>query len=365
MMKILFIITGLGTGGAERQVCDLADSLSNKGYEVQIVSLIEKKAMGVLPKNNSIVVNYLDMTKKLTSFFSIYFKLRKLVKDFQPDVIHSHMFHANILARLLKIGVTIPKLISTAHSKNEGGRLRMSAYRLTNFLSDISTNVSQEAADEFVIKGAIKPEQMIVVSNGIDVIDFSKNRSQGNIIRKEFNISDNTYIFVAIGRLTNPKDYPNLLNAFSLIVKNNDNVVLLIVGVGELEEELKLLCSKLELNNKVHFLGLRRDISNLMNVADTYVMSSYFEGLPLVIGEAMACENIVVSTDCGGVREILGDCGFLVPIRNSEMLAEKMQYTMTLSPVEREDISKRARERIQRYYSLDAITQKWLELYRN
>lgn len=363
-MKILFIITGLDTGGAERQVCNLADALSDKGYLVKIVSLIERKETGVIPRSSSVHIIYLNMTKSVVSFFPTYLKLKKVIGDFQPDVVHSHMFHANLLSRLLKLVIKIPKLICTAHSKNEGGMLRMLAYRLTNNLSDLNTNVSQEAVDEFVRKAAFKQGQMIAVGNGIDTFHFCKKITQNYDFRKKLNISQDTHIFVSVGRLTDAKDYPNLLDAFAIVEKVNKNVALLIVGKGELERELKLQCSKLELDSKVFFLGLRRDIPELMNVANTYVMSSSFEGLPLVIGEAMACENIVVSTDCGGAKEIVGECGFLVPIQDSKALAAKMLYTMNIPETEREKLGKKARERIQEYYSLDVITQQWLDLYR-
>lgn len=363
-MKILFMITGLGTGGAERQVCDLVDKLVQKGHSIKIVSLVSKIEMGVLPKHPSIDVQYLNMGKNPLSFISICLKLKDIIKDFQPDAVHSHMFHANIMARVIRLFVSYPKLICTAHSKNEGGKLRMLLYRLTNFLSDINTNVSQDAVNEFIRKQAVMPNQMIAVSNGIDTQNFSKNVFYRNDIKQKLGIDDSYYIFLAVGRLSDPKDYPNLLNAFLIVKQQKTHVLLFIAGIGELEAELKELSRKLGLTDSVKFLGLRRDIPKLMNIADTYVMSSHFEGLPLVLGEAMACENVIVATDCGGTREIIDKNGFLVPIRNSQALAEKMLETMDLSQEQREVLGKNAREHIIKNYSLDAIIEKWLEIYR-
>ncbi|MBF0784789.1 glycosyltransferase [Muribacter muris] len=362
-MRILFLITGLGMGGAERQVCDLADSLSSLGHSIQIISLSSKLDTGVLPNRKEIELFYLNMNKNPISFIITYLKLRNLIQKFQPSVVHSHMFHANIMARLLKLTQTFPKLICTAHSKNEGGKLRMLAYRITNRLADLNTNVSQDAVDEFIKKKAVNPNQMIAISNGINLNIFYKNEIFKAEVKKELEFDDSVYIFLAIGRLTDAKDYPNLLKAFSIVKHQKENVFLLIAGIGELEESLKDLAKTLNLSHNVKFLGLRRDIPKLMNVADTYVMSSYYEGLPLVLGEAMATENIVVSTDCGGPKEIIGNNGFLASIHDSQKLAEKMLETMALSQEQREILGKNAREHIKKNYSLDAITKKWLELY--
>lgn len=363
-MKILFLITGLGVGGAERQVCDLADKFAQKGHFVKIVSLVAKIGTGVLPREQSVEVQYLDMSKSPFSFLSVCLKIKDIIKIFKPDVVHSHMFHANIMARVARLLVNFPKLVSTAHSKNEGGKLRMLIYRLTNTLSDLNTNVSQDAVDEFVRKQAVSLGQMIAVENGIDTSIFHKNISFKKEVRQELDIKEHAYIFLAVGRLSDPKDYPNLLNAFSIVKQQKTHALLLIAGIGELEAELKELSRKLGLTDSVKFLGLRRDIPKLMNIADTYVMSSHFEGLPLVLGEAMACENVIVATDCGGTREIIDKNGFLVPIRNSQALAEKMLETMDLSQEQREVLGKNAREHIIKNYSLDAIIEKWLEIYR-
>lgn len=362
-MKILFVITGLKMGGAERQLSDLADCLVKFGHTVKIVSLTAKAETGVLPKHKNIETVYLNMNKNPFSFITTYLKLSTIIREFRPDVVHSHMVHANIMARLVRISTHMPKLVCTAHSKNEGGQLRMWAYRLTNKLADVNTNVSQEAVDEFVKKGAVKFGQMIAMPNGIDVEHFVKNETSNASLKKELGIEASDYLFVAVGRLEEAKDYPNLLNAFALVKKQKPQARLLIVGVGSLEQSLKSLVRDLNLEDSITFLGLRNDIAQLMNLADSYVMSSFYEGFGIVLAESMACENITISTDCGGTKDVIGEYGFLVPIRDSQALAAKMLESMNLSPEQRAILGKNAREHIKKHYSLDAITKKWLELY--
>ncbi|STO54141.1 putative UDP-galactose--lipooligosaccharide galactosyltransferase [Canicola haemoglobinophilus] len=362
-MKILYLITDLGVGGAERQVCDLADKFAEKDHQVTLVSLSDHLQNNLLPKNPNVKVIKLKMTKTLSGFVRTYLQLRQIITALKPDVVHSHMVHANLMARLLRLTCSLPKLICTAHSSNEGGKLRMLAYRFTNFLSDANTNVSQEAVESFIQKGATKPSQMFAMPNGIDTDKFIKDLALREKLRQELSISEQTYVFLAVGRLTDPKDYPNLIKAFAQVHLQAKNTLLVIAGIGELEAELKSLVAQLNLHNSVKFLGLRRDIPAIMNIADTYVLSSYYEGLPLVLGEAMSCENIIVATDCGGTKEMVQNHGFLVPKQSSDLLAEKMLYSMNLSVEERTKLGISAREHIIAHYSLTYITEKWLELY--
>lgn len=362
-MNILLVITGLGIGGAEKQVCDLADKFVQLGHQVKLVSLTPSFSEQTLPKSNQIEIIYLNMLKTPIELIKAYSKLRKLIKSFNPDVVHSHMFHANLIGRLMRLSTKINRLICTAHSKNEGGALRMGLYRITNFLSDLNTNVSQDAVEAFIAKKAVKKDQMIAVENGIDTSFFRKDNLMKLEIQSYFDFVKNDYIFLAVGRLTDPKDYPNLLRAFSIVNKQKPNTCLLIAGIGELEQELKQYANQLGISEKVSFLGLRRDIHKLMNLADTYVMSSHFEGFGLVIAEAMSTEKVVISTDCGGTREVINGNGFLVPIRDSEALANAMLQSMALTAEERSILGKKARQHILDNYSLDAVVNKWLKLY--
>lgn len=358
-MKVLLTITGLSMGGAEHVVVNLADALAARGHQVKIAYLTGEAL--VLPKDKSIEVIAIGMKGK-AGFLSAYFKLRALVKAFQPDVVHSHMVHANLISRLLRLTVKIPKLVCTAHNTNEGGQLRMLAYRITDKLADISTNVSQEAVNEFVAKGAVKPGRMLAIANGIDVNTFSYNSHARDTIRNELGISDKKML-LAVGRLDVQKDYPNLLHAIERLAQQRDDFKVFIVGDGALRGELSALVKTMNIEGMVEFLGIRRDVRELMSATDIYVMSSAWEGLPMVILEAMACERLIVATDCGGVREAIGSSGFLVQPKNSNALADALNSALSLDSSECAEISKAARQRVVERFSLDANVDAFLSLY--
>ena len=359
-MKILMVITSLGVGGAEKVVTTLADQLVNMGHEVNIAYLTGEAL--VVPKNKSVRVINLEV-KSFRSLTGGYLKLRKLIDDFKPDVVHSHLVHANILCRTMRLSTNIPRLISSAHNTDEEGWTRFLAYRLTDRITDISTNVSDEAVEAFIQKKAVRRGRMLTLHNGISTTDFVFSEQARSYIRSELGVTEGQQLILAVGRLNEQKDYPNLLAAISHVSLKCRNVKLAIVGDGPQLNELKEYANSLGLNNKVDFLGIRTDIPSLMSAADVFTLSSAWEGFGLVVAEAMACNRVVVATDCGGVKEVVGDAGFLVPPKDSRKLAATLELALNLSDDERLKIGTKARQRVIKHYSLPAAVQKWMHLY--
>ncbi|WP_417546726.1 glycosyltransferase [Marinobacter sp.] len=359
-MKILFVITGLGMGGAESQVVNLSDALSSRGHSITIAYIL--KPMIVQPKSDQVDVIWLGGSKSVLGMIKAFRRMLGLVHRIKPDVVHSHMYHANMLSRLARFFCDVPRLVCTAHSVDEGGISRMLMYRLTDKFADEFTNVSQEAVRSFERKGAAHIGRMRVVHNGIDTNRFKFDLSARGRIRAELGI-DSHKVFISIGRFHAAKDYPNLLKAFSLVCEVNDNCHLLIVGDGELrgivEQDIKKYC----LGDKVTLLGVRTDIPELLSSADVFVLSSAWEGLPLVVGEAMACERIVVSTDAGGAKEFLLDFEYLVQPRRSYQLSTSMSKALLLSDTDAALKGRMSRERIIKCFNVESVVDVWLSIY--
>jgi len=360
-MKIIFVITGLGVGGAERQVCSLADQFAKLGHSVLLIVMTGDIVSH--PREPSIDIVLLKMTKSPLGILRAYFKARRLIAIFKPDVIHSHMIHANLFSRLLRLTTPFQRLICTAHSINEGGKMRMLAYRFTDGLCDLTTNVSQEAVDKFIDYGVAPVNRIIAMHNGIDTARFSFKESCRACIRDKLGLTDSSVLFLAVGRLTAAKDYPNLLTAFSSISEKFPHVKLAIIGAGEEEQSLLTMIKQKGLDARVHFLGLRHDVADWMSAADVFVLSSAWEGFGLVVAEAMACKRVVVATDCGGVKEVVGDAGFLVPPKDSEKLASAMSDALALSLNSRTYLGGLARKHVEDNYSLSSVCERWLRIY--
>ncbi|WMB74458.1 glycosyltransferase [Shewanella oncorhynchi] len=360
-MNITLIITGLGMGGAERQVCDLADQFADKGHQVLLMSMTGEAVNS--PQSANIEIAELYMAKTPMGFIKAYWQARRLINQFKPEVVHSHMVHANLFARLLRLSTNIPKLICTAHSSNEGSGGRMLAYRITDALCDLSTNVSHEAVDISVKRGAAPASRIIAMHNGIDIVRFTFNSASRTFLRAQLQLADNTPLILAVGRFTEAKDYPNLLTAFSQLPSELSHTKLAIIGTGEAQTSILELVAQLGLTERVHFLGLQRNVNEWMSAADLFVLSSAWEGFGLVVAEAMACERLVVATDCGGVKEVLGDCGILVPTKDSTALSRGLVQGLTVTPEAAKIQGQLARERVVQKYSLEVATDKWLQLY--
>lgn len=362
-MKILYVITGLGGGGAEKVVVNLADQMSQKGHDVKIAYL--KGAIVVRPENHSIELVYLGL-ETLKDIMKAYHNYKKVISNFNPNVVHAHMIHANIFARISRKFCPVPKLICTAHSNNEGGKGRMLAYKLTHNLSDLTTNVSQSASKSFENHGAVPKNEIQTVYNGINLRKFKKDEILGAKLRSLLNIADDDFLLLAVGRLHEAKDYPNLLNAIHLILKQNlitQKINLVIVGDGELKTKLEELIEKLGLKNNVRLVGRRDDIPQLMSAADLFILSSSFEGFGLVVAEAMACETYVVATDCGGVKEVMGGYGTLVPSKDSNALAQAIYFVLNQNRLEIEKNNVAALNYVKNTFSLDNIVEQWVKLY--
>lgn len=358
-MKILLIATSLSMGGAEKVVADLADAFVSSGCEVLLMYM--REPLQVRPRQSKVGLACLGM-HSATDFPAAYLRFRRMVREFKPDIVHSHMFHATMLARLTRLSMSMPCMISTMHTACDGGRLRAAAYRLTDRLTDISTNVSCEAADALVTSGAVRRGRMVAICNGIATDEFRASPAARASIRDSFAIDPDCKLFLAVGRLGLSKDYPNMFHALARL-RDDVRFKLLVAGEGHLRAKLENLVGKLGLSSHVKFLGIRRDIAALMSAADVFVLSSSSEGFALVVAEAMACECVVVATDSGGVREVLGDTGFLVPSRDPVALAAALRTAASLSDEDAAAMGRAARCRVVDMYSFDRTIEKWRGLY--
>lgn len=290
-------------------------------------------------------------------------RLARWVRTFRPDVVHSHMVHANLLTRVTRWFAPMPRLICTAHNIDEGGRFRELLYRFTDRFCDLTTNVSQRAVERYVDIKAVPATKILRVPNGIDLTRYYRNELERVRLREQMG-ARNGFVWLAVGRFVPEKDYGNMLHSFAAL-QAGENCQLWIAGDGEEREAAEQLCLELQLEDRVHFLGIRSDISSLMSAADAYVMSSKWEGLPMVLLEASACELPIVATDVGGNGEIVraGGGGFVVEPCNPPALAKKMQELMAASTPERQEMGRRAREHVLRHYELGQTLTQWERIY--
>ncbi|EGT4253146.1 glycosyltransferase [Citrobacter amalonaticus] len=359
-MKIIFVITGLGLGGAEKQLCLLADRFAEAKHQVSIVALTGERIVN--PDDKNIEIYHLNMTKSPIGFLLGIFKLRNIFSKIKPDIVHSHMFHANIMTRLTKIlGNYSHKLICTAHSKYEGGKLRMFSYRLTDCLSDINTNVSKEALDEYIDNKYFSASKSFVVYNGVDTKKFNFSVENRTYIREKLSIGEHEKLVLSVGRLNPAKDYPNLLSAFMLLP---ECYKLVIIGEGEVRPRIEKIINDHGLGTRVQLLGSINNVHDYYSACDLFVLSSAWEGFSLVVIEAMSCQRIAVCTDAGGVKEAFTNRDYIVPTSNARALASKIIEVDMLTEDQKNEIQSANRRNVVNNFSITATVNHWLTIYR-
>jgi glycosyltransferase involved in cell wall biosynthesis len=242
--------------------------------------------------------------------------------------------------------------------------LREILYRLTDPLCDLTTQVSRAGLERYVRVGAVPAHKIRLIPNGVDTVRFRPDREARGIMRDALGLQD-SFVWLAVGRFERAKDYPNMLRAFAGVVARRPEARLLIAGQGTLQGEAEQLAAKLKIADRVHFLGVRKDIPALMNAADAYVMSSAWEGTPMVLLEAGATGLPIVATAVGGNGEVIvdGQTGFLVPPGDSEALMQAMLRLMDLSPEERVRMGLAGRAHVEANYSLERVVDQWEKLY--
>src|SRR6185295_17220993 len=312
--RVAFVITDSGMGGAEREVCHLAEEFKRRGWDVAAITM--------LPLTSPIA----DLASRGIKTFSLgmrlgvpdprgLIRLARLLRRLRPDVVHGHMVHANLLARLSRLLAPAPVVISTIHNENEGAQWRYLAYRLTNGLSDVTTAVSRVAQLEAMRRGAAPAGRILLVPNGLSTTPYERDDAARARLRDSLELGDR-FTWLAVGRLAEAKGYGDMVAAFAMTLREHPDARLLIAGVGTLDDQIRAETRRLGIEGSVRLLGLRTDVSALMQAADGFLLTSRWEGLPMVLLEAGASGLPIVATDAGGSRDAVldGVSGFVTPV---------------------------------------------------
>ena len=260
----------------------------------------------------------------------------------------------------------MPIIISSIHSEYIGGFLRNRLLQITDSLDDVVTIVSQKASETMLKSKTASANKLLVIYNGIDLNKFIfQDKKARKEIRKELNLKKDDKVLISIGRLFKAKGYPYLIEAIKILKSKYPDIKLLIIGEGEEKNKLETQTRELNLEKNIFFLGRKENVSNCLNASDIFVLASLWEGFGLAIVEAMACGLPVITTNVGGIPEIIQDkiSGLLVDPKDSEILAQKIDYLLNLDADSKERFALKGRKIVEQKFPLEKMMTKYEELY--
>jgi glycosyltransferase involved in cell wall biosynthesis len=360
--RVLLLSTSLGLGGADRQILYLAKALLASDYDVRLVTMVPPEEMGRQALAEGLPITSLNMQRGRADAQS-FRRFVSLLRDWQPHVLTSFMYHANILGRVAGRMAGVPLIVSSIRSERNGSTFRDWLMRLSNWMDDCCTINSRQVADSLAQRRLIHRRKSRVIPNGVDLAALTPAADDRLRVRNELAVAPAEFLWLAIGRLLDQKDYPTLLQAFQPLAQSPARLA--IAGRGPQQEELQRQARDLGIAQRVTFLGVRHDIPALLGAADAFVLSSAWEGMPNVVMEALASATPVVATQVGGVQELVepGESGLLVKPGDPNALSAAMRRLMTLSVEERRSMGVRGRNHVASHYGLTAMAGRWMSLY--
>ena len=365
-VKIIYLIIGLGRGGAEMMLYRLLERLNREVFNPVVVALL--KFSGPLKdKIDSLKIEVYVVSPKTKLDLFIYFKLYRLIKEHSPVILHTQLFAADIMGRIIGRLLKIPIVITSIRNIYYGGFGRNILLRWSERFADKTTFVSKAAAQRFRELKIVPVEKTQVIYNGIDPDLFYRRLSieDKKAKRNELGLTSDGFLFLAVGSLNLQKGYFDLLSALHMIKEKVGGFKLIIAGSGPLKNKVRLKTEELGLQKEVVFLGRCDIVPTVMAAVDALVLSSLWEGLPGVVLEAMASELPVVATAVGGTPELVidGKTGYLVPARSPEKLARALEKIIHLPEEQRRSMGKAGRSRVKEHFHVDNMVRAYEDLY--
>lgn len=365
-MKIAFVIDKLNFGGAEQQLLQLVKNLPNDRFKISVVVFHDGGNLQNQLDAITDVNAYTLHKRKPWDIFRTFHQLLSLMRYIRPDIINSYLGVTNelslIVGRLLNIKVAWSIRVSDIDLSDFNWAARCS-FLLSSRLSQYADLVilNSQAGLKHHVRNGYKNHNMIVIPNGIDTMRFRPEHERGNKLLSEWGLHVGIPVIGIIGRIHPMKDHLTFLHAAAEAIKEGENIQFVCVGNGEkgYEQELKSLSVSLRLSDKLLWLDSRYDMVAVYNALNILTSASaYGEGFSNTIGEAMACGVPCVVTDVGDSREIVGDCGIVVPPKDANAMKEGWKEILNLNSKDESALRIASRKRIIEKYPLEKMIHK-------
>jgi glycosyltransferase involved in cell wall biosynthesis len=367
--RLAYVLPGLGTGGTERLVTDLARRLDRDRFAVSVVALEDGRFRGELERDGcrvTVIDGFGGGKGRLGRLGHIWGAMRHALRG-DVDLVHTHH-----LGMLLHAGVaSLPRRrwrwVHTEHIRPDVERIySRRLVRMAPMLlrwPDLVTGVAEPVGRYFREEAGVEPRRVRVILNGVDVPRFAEGGDR-QATRRSLGLADESWVIGTIATLRAQKNHGLLLDAFARVARAVPSARLVLAGDGPLAKVLEARSHALGVREKVHFLGSRLDAPALLGAFDTYCLPSHYEGLPLTILEAMAAGCPIVATRVLGIAEVVrdGDTGVLVAPDDAAALAAAL-LRLRATPALAARLAEGGRAWVRRHGDVGVMTKEYERLY--
>lgn len=349
MKKILTIVPSLNMGGAEHMAYELIKNLDLSQYEPAVICYGPKRNTPLETKMETVCkVKYLDIQKSIGSLQML--KVLREISKLHPDIVHAHMGGVTFAIPWCRLHKK--PLVLTVHTRPDKAFSKKNQKQIKSFLKTAYFTlvaVSKENYELVQKYYGITDERICFVNNGIDVERFYRKQHEG------FN-------FINVARQDENKNQVAIIRCFKRILLEYPNAKLFLIGDGPCHDNLIKIATELGILNSVVIPGLCSTPEDYYANADVYVQSSHREAMPLSILEALAAGLPIVSTDVGGIRDVVNGNGFLVSDGDEEELYQKMMFMINRSDDEISAMHEKSLTIVQNYSSKE-MARKYEMIY--
>jgi sugar transferase (PEP-CTERM/EpsH1 system associated) len=356
------VVLSLDVGGLERVVANLARVQHDRGARVVVYCLDRAGTLSEpLPQAGIPVHTVRRRTPGLDA--GAVLRLARMLRADGVSVVHCHNHGALVYGALAARLVPGTRVVYTVHGAKTSQRKATGRFLALGLVHDV-VFVSAHARRMAREAGLVRDDHVHTVLNGVDVSAFGDAADGGQRVRRELFIDDGDRVCGIVARLTRAKDHRTLLDAMSRLRSTHPRLHCVVVGDGELRDELTATASTLGLNDVVHFAGARGNVRDYLAAMDVFVLSSITEGLAMTLLEAMAASRPIVATRVGGNPEVVEDgvTGVLVPPSDPGALAAAIA-DLTDDPGRSVAMGRAGRERVRQKFSLDSMVDAYAAIY--
>ena len=363
MIRVLHVVTDFRSGGAERVAANLLRTSDPGQFDVAAITLRGPfgSALERTLAEDGIPVWYMGKDKGFDPL--VLARVTRTIRHFRPQVLHTHSY----ALRYASPYILFRRRLAMVHTVHNIADKEIEWYgrwvhRLAFRRAVLPVAIAREVANS--IRRVYGIDDFPLIPNGISVDTFRGPPIDRERWRNKEGFAPTDVLFVCVAGLIPQKNHTLLVEAFHRGPASDPRAHLLFAGTGTLKSKLERQMIALGVQERVHLLGHRKDIPEILNATDVFVLSSDYEGNPLAVLEAMAAGKPIVSTAVGGVPELVeGGCGLLVPPRNAQALSKAMRH-MLESPEARKSMGEASARRAVERFDLRVMTEAYEDLYR-